>query len=78
MWKKGHGLWPLTAAGPEEETGYRDTWGLWLDFYFRAYRGSQARGQIGAVAARLHHGHGNARSKPCLRPTLWLTAMLAP
>ena len=28
-----------------------------------AYAGSQARGQIGAAAAGLHHSHSNARSK---------------
>ena len=28
--------------------------------------GSQARGGIGAVAARLHHSHSNARSELCL------------
>ena len=27
-----------------------------------AYEGSQARGQIGAIAVSLHHSHGNARS----------------
>jgi len=31
-----------------------------------AYGGSQARGQIGAVAAGLHHSHSNVRSEPCL------------
>ena len=31
-----------------------------------AYGGSQARGQIGAVAAGLHHRHSNARSEPHL------------
>ena len=41
-----------------------------------AYGGSQARGQIGAVAAGLHHGHSNAGSEPGLRPTLQLTATL--
>ena len=30
---------------------------------------SQARGQIGATAAGLHHSHSNAGPKPCLRPT---------
>ena len=30
---------------------------------------SQARGQIGAVIAGLHHSHSSARSKPHLRPT---------
>ena len=38
------------------------------------YGGSQARGQIGATAAGLHHSHSNARSKPSLRPTPQLTA----
>ena len=46
-----------------------------LFVFFRAapeaYRGSQARGRIGAVAAGLHHTNG--RSKPCLRPTPQLT-----
>ena len=31
-----------------------------------AYGGSQAGGQIGAIAAGLHHSHSNTRSKPCL------------
>ena len=39
-----------------------------------AYGGSQARGQIGAAAAGLHHSHSNIRSKPCRRPTLQLMA----
>ena len=43
-----------------------------------AYGGSQARGLIGAVAADLRQSHSNARSEPCLRPTLQLTAMLDP
>ena len=44
-----------------------------LSFFFRAipvaYGGSQAKGQIGATAASLHHSHSNARSKPRLWPT---------
>ena len=40
------------------------------------YGGSQARGRIGAVAACLHHSHSNVGSKPSLRPTLQLMAML--
>ena len=36
--------------------------------------GSQARGLIGATTAGLRHSHGNARSKPRLRPTPQLTA----
>ena len=34
-----------------------------------AYGGFQARGQIGAVAASLHHRHSNAGSEPHLQPT---------
>jgi len=40
-----------------------------------AYRGSQARGLIGAVAASLRQSHSNAGSEPHLRPTPQLTAM---
>ena len=57
-----------------------------LDFFlsfdlFRAspaaYRGSQARGQIGATASSLSYRH-ITRSKLCLQPTLQLTATLDP
>ena len=41
-----------------------------------AYATAQAKGQIGATAASLHHSH--ARSEPCLRPTPQLTAMPDP
>ena len=34
-----------------------------------AYGGSQARGQIGAVAAGLHQSYSNTGSVPCLQPT---------
>ena len=34
-----------------------------------AYGGSQARSQMGAGAASLHHSHSHARSKPHLWPT---------
>ena len=42
--------------------------------------GYQAGGQIGAIAASLHHSHSNSNmgSKPCLGPTPQLTAMLDP
>ena len=43
-----------------------------------AYGGSQARGQIGAVAAGLRQSHSNARSEPHLQPTPQLTAMPDP
>ena len=34
---------------------------------FILYERPQARGQIGATAASLHHSHSNARSKPGLQ-----------
>ena len=39
-----------------------------------AYRGSQARGRIGAAAAGLHHSYKNAGSEPHQGPTLKLVA----
>ena len=46
---------------------------FFFSFFFFVYRvapaadrGSQARGPIRAAAARLHHSHSNARSKPRL------------
>ena len=51
-------------------------------YFFRAAPmacgGSQARGQIGTVAAGLHHSHSNVGSEPCLRPTLQLMAVPDP
>ena len=44
----------------------------------KAYGGSQARGQIRAVAAGLCHSHSNAGSEPHPRPTPQLTAMPDP
>ena len=39
-------------------------------FFFKAllvaYGSSQARGQMRAAAASLHHSHSNIRSEPCL------------
>ena len=43
-----------------------------------AYGGSQARGQIRAVAAGLHYSYGNAGSEPRLQPTPQPTAMPDP
>ena len=43
-----------------------------------AYGGSQAKGQIGAVAASLHQSHSNEGSEPRLGPTSQLTAMPDP
>ena len=39
-----------------------------------AYGGSQTSGQIGAVAAGLHHSHNNTRTEPRLPPTPQLMA----
>ena len=43
-----------------------------------AYGGSQAKGQIGATAAGLHHSPSNAISKLHLQPTPQPTEMLDP
>ena len=43
-----------------------------------AYRSSQARGGIRAVAAGLHQSYSNMGSEPRLRPTPQLMAMLDP
>ena len=43
-----------------------------------AYGGSQAGGQIGAVATSLRQSHCNAGSEPRLRPTPQLTAVPDP
>ena len=57
-------------------------WVFCLLSFFRsapaAYGSSQARGLIRATAAGLCQSHSNARSKPPLRPTLQLMAMLDP
>ena len=43
-----------------------------------AYGGSQARGQIGAVATGLHQSHSNVGSEPPLQTTPQLMEMLHP
>ena len=43
-----------------------------------AYGNSQARGQIGAVAASYTTATSNSGSQPCLEPTPQLTATLGP
>ena len=52
-----------------------------LSFFFgffraepTAYGGFQARDQIEATAAGLHHSHSNTGSEPCLQPTPQLMA----
>ena len=55
---------------------------IYLLSFFRATHAasgsSQARGQIGVIAARLHHSHRNTGSEPCLRSTPQLLAMPDP
>ena len=56
---------------------------LQLDFFFfraaPAVGSSQARGQMGAIAASLHHhSHSNSGSKTHLLPTPQLMVMLDP
>ena len=41
-----------------------------------AHSGSQAKGQIGAAAAGLHHSHSNTGSKQRLQPTQELMALI--
>ena len=59
---------------------------IFILFYFillfraapAAYGSSQARGQIGATAAGLHHSHSSLGSEPRLQPTPQPRAMLDP
>ena len=82
--KLAAGLGKVTASH-EEQTPPRKSF-LFVCFVFlplswaapAAYGGSQARGPIGAVPAGLHQSHSNTGSKPHLRPTPQLTAMLDP
>ena len=46
---------------------------LWLLLWYREI--PQAKGQIEAAAADLHHNHSNTRSEPHLQPTPQLVAM---
>ena len=62
------------------ENGWRDLSFFCLCAFPRAaptaYRGSQARGLIGAVAAGLRQSHSNIGSEPHLQPIPQLTATL--
>ena len=70
----------------EQFTGHLSLFFIYFLFFifcpFRAapiaYRGSQARGPIGAAAAGLHYSHSNARSGVHLRPMVLLAATLDP
>ena len=62
---------PSRASPPAWDLPHFCTLGFFFFFFFSfcfratpvAYGGSQARGQIGAVANSLHHSHSNTRSK---------------
>ena len=61
-------------------TWFTDIWNTYIVFcLFRAapaaYGGSQAKGQIGAVTAGLHHSRSNTESEPRLWPLPQITAM---
>ena len=67
----------------------KDNYNYSLEFFFffffllfraalGAYGGSQARGQIKATTAGLHHRHSNTGSEPCLWPTPQFMAILDP
>ena len=51
---------------------------VFLGSHVEAYGGSQARGRIGAVGARLHHSHSNTGSEPHLQSTPQFMATLYP
>ena len=57
-----------------------NTYNFFFFCLFRAapvvYESSQTKGPVRTVAAG--HSHSHTRSKPCLRPTLLLTATLDP
>ena len=59
-------------------------WAVICPFFFflraapLAYEGSQAKGQIRAVATGLYHSHSNWGSEPNLQPTPQVVAMPDP
>ena len=75
-------------ASQVDEFCLNKVWSFFLPFFFSffflnrtttvAYGGSQARGQIGASAAGLHHSHSNVKSELCLWPTPQLMATWDP
>ena len=55
-------LLPSASVQPGASTFLPPPFFLLFRAAFEAYGGSQVGGQIGAVAASLHHSHSNARS----------------
>ena len=92
LWRLVRNASPWSPPRPNEsetlEIGGPAIWSVWstdfLSFFFfklfrsapTAYGNSQARGQIGTVAAG--HGYSHSRSKPRLQLTLQLMATLDP
>ena len=77
--------WPSEGSSDVPLTYLHSFLSAFLFFIFclfratpEAYGGSQARGQIGAVAASLHHSHSNTGSELYLQPTPQLVATLDP
>ena len=77
----------FSIPGESPKTLFLKTLGSYQsDFFFfllfratlAAYGGSQAVGQIGAVAAGLRHSHSNSGSEPRLQPIPQLMATLEP
>ena len=59
--------WPVPdSLAPSVATNHLSFFSLLIRVTPLAYGNSQARGQIGAIAAGLHHSHSNARSEPQL------------
>ena len=83
-----HDVWPSggkwqgvkgLCLGGKKTSGEVSFFGLFVSLLFlwaasAAHGGSQARGQIGAVAAGLHHSHSNTGSEARLQPTPQLMA----
>ena len=76
-----HVLWTIDQVPLHFEASLSKILSLALFFFFcffretgATYGSSQARSQIGAAAATLHHSHSKARSESPMRPTPQLPA----
>ena len=68
----------LALCWGEENFTMASLWNFFWGGTPAAYGGSQARGQITAVAASLHHSHSNTISDQHLQPTPQLRATPEP
>ena len=66
----GPGIKPVSQHSQDDANSVTPQWEHQSFFFFRAtlvaYGSSQARDQIGAIAAGLRHSHSNVGSEPCL------------